>query len=298
MGSNDKSKQLRLDIANLSLIIDASDISTNITLPKCHQKFLNIKKTEDFFPSVFFKHLKLDVINSPKQYSPCLINSIVKTDIWELWLDENNNYVFFQPQQLPIYWIKINKSFSFGEIIGSFSVQRNGAYYPLRNLDMTMYVNWLANFGDLILHASGIAYDGYGYAFIGESGKGKSTLVENLYGKDGVSVLGEDQVILRFLDGEFWIFGTPWHLEPRMCSPVGVPLKHVFFLDRKLNFVTQRMNPFDAVVNIMRTAFVPYYLPQQVSLILQRLDTFSRDVDCYSLSYKLGSDILPNIIDP
>ena len=104
----------------------------------------------------------------------------------------------------------------------------------LASTDIRITVNWLARFGDLILHAASIVVGAEGYCFLGESGAGKSTLAAALATEMGVPILGEDQAILRNLDGEFWIFGTPWHERADRCLPQGVPLKKVFFVDRNL----------------------------------------------------------------
>lgn len=156
---------------------------------------------------------------------------------------------------------------------------------------MLLIVNWLAERGDLMLHASGVILDGKGYAFLGKSTAGKSTLAATLAKHHNTLVLGEDQVVLRHLEDKFWIFGTPWHENPEMCSPKGVPLDGLFFLDREAEPGIQEISAFDGVFRIMQTAFVPYYRPELIPGILDNLALLSSEVPFYQLSYELGEDV-------
>ena len=99
-------------------------------------------------------------------------------------------------------------------------------------MDVLLFVNWLATFGDFLLHAAGIAYQGKGYVFSGYSGVGKSTLATELAAIPGVTVLGEDQVVVRRQKNRYMVYGTPWHTNPARCAQGGVPLKKIFFLKR------------------------------------------------------------------
>jgi hypothetical protein len=104
-------------------------------------------------------------------------------------------------------------------------------------------------------------------------------------------VLGEDQIIVRYVEDHFWIYGAPWHLDPERCDPRGVPLEKLFFLDRTLNPGVAPVGPLEGVARLMQTAFVPYYRPAAVSGILARLEQLARQVPFYTLSYRLGSDV-------
>lgn len=59
----------------------------------------------------------------------------------------------------------------------------------------------------LILHASSIKYRGYGYAFVGNSGSGKSTIVKMLRPE---KVFSDDMTAIRKTGASYKIFPTPW----------------------------------------------------------------------------------------
>jgi hypothetical protein len=275
-------------VSELSLWLDARDSGVKIEVPACHKPFLQAGPVQ---PD---GGLVLEVRDGPP---PCVAGwqalvQHVKT--WALYRDDVGRYAFVAPEICPPRrHILVDAGFHRGQVIGEFGGGRNGGLgsYPLENVEIKLYANWLANYGDLILHAVGMDLDGVGYCFVGSSGSGKSTLASALEGK-GTTLLGDDQVILRFLEAQFWIYGTPWHRDPRRCSPNRAPLKKLFFLDRHGRQGVYPCTPLDGVTRLMRTAFVPYYRPETLALIVERLALLSEQVPFYTLGYRLGSDVL------
>ena len=71
----------------------------------------------------------------------------------------------------------------------------------------------LSRQGQLVLHASAVAFDGIGVAFTGESGRGKSTLAAS-FATTGARFLTDDGLQLDWLDGQCQI--TPSHPSVRL----------------------------------------------------------------------------------
>lgn len=286
-----------LSIAGLFLIISKGDDRLSLDYSPCHEKFLITENELDQNNPAPTHTLMLEIIDSPVSPQAQLIGALCKNEIWELWQDEFNHYVFTQPKQSPQRWVFIDPEFRNGKIIGDFSPYQQNHVYPLQYIDIVIFSNWLANFGDMILHASGIAFNGEGFCFIGHSRAGKSTLVGDIANIPGVTVLGEDQVVLRKIDNHFMIYGTPWHERLDMCSPMGVPLKKIFFLDRNASQVIAPVRDFDAVVKILQTAFFPVYRPEAVQGILARLSSLAGNVRINTLAYERGTNVLKVILE-
>lgn len=221
---------------------------------------------------------------------------LCKTEIYEIYQSGAEELVFFAPRQKPPRAIFIDQNFSQGKVVGEFSNLKDTPFYPIQHTDIVFFSNWLANWGDLILHASGIAFDDRGYCFAGSSGVGKSTLADHLIAHENVTLLGEDQVILRNMDGRFWIYGTPWHEAPERCSPMGVPLERIFFLQQQEENTVKRITPFEGFKRLMQTAFIPYYRPQAVQDIMKTLSRLSETIPFSQMSFKLGTDPLNLIL--
>ena len=283
--------QFTLSIALLKFVIDARDSGIRLTVPPIYNKFLTEQpKAEEK------ETLQLRVVHDPRTIEKICGNSLCRTLIWELWIDENGDFVFVSPRQSPPKRVSIGEGFQKGVIRFDFSSLQSREIYPLQSIDIRIAVNWLANYGDLILHASGVAVGSQGYCFIGTSGAGKSTLTRELADQGELTILGEDQIILRYLSGQFWIFGTPWHEHEDRCSPIGVPLRKVFFLDRHQTPGIKECSASEGVTKILQTAFVPYYLPDKLPRIMDQLNLLAAQIPFYRLSYQLGTKVLPMII--
>jgi hypothetical protein len=277
-------------VARLGLCLDARGTGLYLTPPPAHAKFLKIEEGIENPLSVKGK-LVLRIRNEPSRAAKIEEAPLCRFKNWELWLDELGRYIFVAPRQSPPLRIVIEPGFKTGEVLGDFSLSVGADFYPLQNLEIKLFVNWLASFGDTILHASGVVVNRKGYAFIGPAGAGKSTLAASLSTDQSIMVLGEDQVILRYMEGCFWIYGTPWHQNPAMCSPDGAPLEKLFFLDRNAQRGVETLTPLDGITRLLQTAFIPYYRPELVSNILDRLTILAERIQFYSLSYQLGSDV-------
>jgi hypothetical protein len=85
------------------------------------------------------------------------------------------------------------------------------AEFALSNAMMLLYTFCTSPYDTLLVHASVIAHAGGGYMFLGRSGTGKSTHsrlwlnnIEDTY------LLNDDNPIIRFIDGEAYVYGSPW----------------------------------------------------------------------------------------
>jgi len=289
--------QIKLSFASLKIVIDARDSGIQLTVPPIFNKFLvetNFSKQPE---SELSETLQLQVVHESQNPGQVRGNPLCRTPIWELWIDESGDFVFVSPRQSPPKRVTIGRTFQKGVVNFDFSSLHGREIYPLESIDIRIAVNWLANFGDLILHASGVAVGSQGYCFVGASGAGKSTLIKDLTDQGELTILGEDQIILRYLSGEFWIFGTPWHEYEDRCSPIGVPLKKIFFLDRHQIPGIKKYPASEGVTKILQTAFVPYYLPDKLPRIMDQLSLLSAKIPFYQLSYQLGTPVLPAIIE-
>ncbi len=288
------SKKIIWEVARLTVQLNRGEADLPLEIPPGHQKFLISSQTSlpiSELPEKSNASSKLDL--QICDISPDPINlqnlALLRSDTWEFWLEPDGSYQFVLPyEEIPVKAL-VRSDFSEGVIQGDFSSSK-AAVFPLKNIENRIFSAWLGTMGDIILHASGVIYDGKGYCFAGDPGAGKSDLAAALASDPGITVLGEDQVVLRYLKDRFWIFGAPWHLNPEMCSPEGIPLSKMFFLDRSLEPGAHLISPLDGITRILQTAFTPFYQPKWIPGILARLELLSQQVPFYNLSYQLGSD--------
>lgn len=271
-------------------------VPANLIFPQSYEKFLIQTTAEASKASAVLNEFNLAVEDRTEPGRVNKTTSICITDIWELWNNSEGQFTFLGPRNKPPVTFHIVQEFTDGIVYGDFSGKGQSDTYAFEGIEIVIFTNWLANFSDVILHAAGIAVDGKGFAFVGSSGVGKSTLSEALAKEPGVTMLGEDQVVLRYLDEQFWIFGTPWHERPELCSPIGVPLTKVFFLERTDGEQFERLSPIEGVKRLLQTAFIPYYRSGKLPGILNRLTMLAEEVPFYRLRYQIGSKVLPEIL--
>ena len=274
-------------LAGLEVWLDARGSGVPLALPACHAPFLASGAPHD--------GLQLRVSDGQLQSTKGWQRLFHDGDSWELWRDGSGRRVFVPSSHSPPRrQVSVDAAFRSGEVVGEFCTGQLPApsVYPLRDIDMAVYANWLAESGDLILHAAGIDEEGVGYAFLGPSGAGKSTLAGELASLPSITVLGEDQVILRHESGEFTVYGTPWHTNPARCSPGGVPLRKLFFLDRANGHGIEPRAPRSAFELLMQNALIPYYNRAGVERILDTLPRLVEQVPCFTIGFQVGADVM------
>jgi hypothetical protein len=237
------------------------------------------------------RNLCLSLINQNNSNHHIQGERICKTEVNEIKKDQTGSFIFTALHN-PFHKVVIESNFQSGTIYRSKPENDQIQSYPLKYLDSLIFVNWLAPYQDILLHASGAIINKMGYAFLGPSGAGKSTLAEAIHQTIPSIVMGEDQLVLSSIAGQFWVFGTPWHENPAMCSPAGAPLKKLFFLDRDSSKPPSctPISSADGVQRILQTAFIPYYRQDLLPGILDRLAYLAEQVPFYRLNYHLGSD--------
>lgn len=98
-----------------------------------------------------------------------------------------------------------------------------------------IFYNQLLNHGGMMLHSSAVVMDGWAYLFSAPCGTGKSThttLWRKVFGEDRARILNDDKPALRFEDGRFYAYGTPWSGKTDQNINIRVPLAGVCMLRR------------------------------------------------------------------
>ncbi len=104
----------------------------------------------------------------------------------------------------------------------------------------------------LLIHASCILYQGYGYPFIAQSGTGKSTHT-SLWMKhiEGAQLMNDDNPIVRIIDGKPFIFGSPWSGKTPCYRNIEAPLGAVTRIERAPKNSIERLAPVQAFASLL-----------------------------------------------
>ncbi len=123
--------------------------------------------------------------------------------------------------------------------------------FSLTNAMMLMYTFRTAPYDTLMTHASVIRYEEGGYMFLGRSGTGKSTHSRMwLNNIEGASLLNDDNPIVRVIDGEAFVFGSPWSGKTPCYKNEVVPLKGVVRIVRAPHNKAVRLKPLQSYASL------------------------------------------------
>jgi hypothetical protein len=154
--------------------------------------------------------------------------------------------------------------------------------YPLGEIFL---INLLSRGYGVMLHACGVIDDkGHGHLFLGNSGHGKSTIAK-LWSESGATVLNDDRIIVRERNGEFWMYGTPWHGDFNEVSSKALPIRKIFFLRHGEKNSTVPRKGVEAVSMLLTRAFPPLWDKEGMNYTLSLLDRMAIRLPCFELEF-------------
>lgn len=135
-----------------------------------------------------------------------------------------------------------------------------------------------------LFHSSSFMIDGNAYIITAPSGTGKSTharFLNEVY-KDRFVTINDDKPLIRFIDGKFFVYGSPWNGKHGLDNNVSYPLKAIFVLKRAEEDRISKMNVGDAFNYIFSQVHKPTGI-NEVKLIMNLLFKMANSIPCYLL---------------
>lgn len=175
--------------------------------------------------------------------------------------------------------------------------RRNGS--PISTMGYTEYLETyrkiceyiLENRDGILMHGAVIEFEGCGYMFTAPSGTGKTTHIRQWHKAYGnkVRVVNGDKPILRFVDGEFIAYGTPWCGKEHYNRNTRVPLKGIVMVTRGEENVIRQV-PTDEFDSFLLKQI---YLPKNINGAIKTLDFAEKlfsTVPVYRLACNISTD--------
>lgn len=104
----------------------------------------------------------------------------------------------------------------------------------------------------MLIHASTIVYKGYGYPFIAKSGTGKSTHTSLwLRHIEGTELMNDDNPVVRLIDGQPFIYGSPWSGKTPCYRNIKAPLGAMIRIERAPQNSIERLGPVQAFASLL-----------------------------------------------
>lgn len=235
--------------------------------------------------------IELDISWVEKLEAPQGEPSFLSGGLWSAYLASHGTTFYFSSPAVgrdPYKAAWFDSRFERGHVVLNRSAIPAGQpIFPLEYpLDELVMMHRLALGEGIELHALGLADDdGSGYLFLGHSGAGKSTTARLWLSQPGVRLLSDDRIILREHDGEFWMYGTPWHGDAGIASSGRARLSQIFILEQAPVDEFIAMSQPQATAELFARTFVPFYLKSGIQFSLEFLDHVTRSVPCSTFRF-------------
>ena len=211
--------------------------------------------------------------------------------LWQLYAEETG-YRFrlagVRPGQSTYKIARFNRDFTKGEVVcDPRRIPPGEPLYPLQYpLDELLLINLLARGRGVEFHACGVSErSGKGYLFVGHSEAGKTTSARLWQRQRDAELLSDDRIIVRQMDGKFWMYGTPWHGEEEISSPRKVELTHIFILRHGEQNELAPLRRAEAAAQLFSRSFPAFFSPDGLDFTLEFLDRLTGSVACAELSF-------------
>jgi hypothetical protein len=274
-------KRVNIEIAGICIAVESEDGLDDWDIDSAYRPFVSNRKA--------------DIHLSMRRGNPALSGSEQVFDSLPIWtLHRQGDTTAFN---------------IFGQLNGQkrvlsfdLDIRKANLYFPDARSDFVdpfygptlelLLIQYLAQDRGMIVHACGIDDGGCGMLFVGESGAGKSTLSKLWHQENGTEIFNDDRIILQKKDGEYWMYGTPWHGDAGFASPRSVKLERVFFLQHDDNNAVRSLNRADAVVEFLKASFPPFWDSPGVAFAMAFLSDLTEAVPCQALSFKPDSSVV------
>jgi hypothetical protein len=141
-----------------------------------------------------------------------------------------------------------------------------------------------------LVHSSGVEFHGRGYMLSGRSGAGKST-ISRKFALAGHEVLSDDRIVVRKIDGELRMFGTPWSGEAGIARNKDLPLHGIFFLHHGEENLIKKIAPTEAIERLMPVTSIPWYDKSVLTKVLTFCEEIVSACPAYDLVFRPDIDV-------
>ena len=170
--------------------------------------------------------------------------------------------------------------------------------HPSVSLDICEYLctgssfyTQLLQFNGMMLHSSCVVMDGKAYLFTAPCGTGKSTHTKlwlQQFG-DRAYILNDDKPALRFVNGVWFAYGTPWSGKHDINRNTCVPVAGIAVLKQSATNSIRPFSGIEAIEAILSQVVRPRTAEYRI-LVLEILDQLLNDIPVWELKCNMQPD--------
>ena len=174
-----------------------------------------------------------------------------------------------------------------GKTIYEYLMTREGGKTTLFQVNTSLMIQYTfatAGLGTLLLHASVTRYEGRGNLFFGVSGTGKSTH-SRLWHEfvPGSDLMNDDNPVIRYEDGRFLVYGSPWSGKTLCYRNVVAPVNALVRLEQFPENRIARLEPLQAYASVIAAVSTIRWNHDIMSLLIPTIERVAMTVPCFQL---------------
>ena len=229
----------------------------------------------------------LKTVSSLMELNPGKLRECLNDEAPYFWIFEQEdggyNFGFSYSKTCPDCIVKPSKDFMEAVVyVRESQVER--AEFALNNAMMLLYTFCTTPHDTLMVHASVTACEGKGYMFLGKSGTGKSTH-SGLWLKyiQGTELLNDDNPVIRVMDGQAYVYGTPWSGKTPCYKNMSMPLGAFVRLSQAPHNKIRQVRGIEAVASLMPACSCMRWDGASVSQLYKTVEKVISCVSAYHL---------------
>ena len=217
--------------------------------------YIPFKESDDSIEPLFT--LKVSMVEDLHDVNPGKVKDCMNDEAPYFWIfqpegESGYNFGFSHTKSHPDCILKPSDNFKNSVLYVPEAYSDRLMEFAVSNAMMLLYTFCTTPYDTLMVHASVIAHAGGGYMFLGRSGTGKSTHSRLwLNHIDDTELLNDDNPVIRLIDGEAYIYGTPWSGKTPYYKNRRLPLMAVVRLSQAPYNKIERLKPLQAYASLM-----------------------------------------------
>ena len=171
-------------------------------------------------------------------------------------------------------------------------------YYELTGILRCICEKILEEYNGFFLHCSCLLYEDKAIVFTAKSGTGKSTHAR-LWREvlsDKVTMINDDKPIVRYIDGEFIIYGTPWNGKHSLSNNIKAPIKAIYYLHQAKENKVERCDPISSISKMLSQTI----LPDNKNIMNELLDMMEKlvcNIPMFDLHCNISEDAVHTVLN-
>lgn len=171
-------------------------------------------------------------------------------------------------------------------------------YYELTAILRSICRTILDEYNGFFLHCSCLKHEDKAIVFTAKSGTGKSTharLWRELL-DDKVTMINDDKPIVRFIDGEFIIYGTPWNGKHSLSNNIKAPIKAIYYLHQADENKVEKCDPISSISKLLSQTIIPDN-NECMNKLLTMLENLVTQIPMFDLYCNISEDAVNTVLN-